>query len=269
MPSAKQLGAFYSQGHHAHAMDDSCNTAERMRVLSTIQGSVGPGKNLLDVGCGFGFYLDAAALIGFNACGFEIDSGRASACAARGHQVWSGETLDCVPSNFKWDVIILNHVIEHLLAPDELLGQLHSRMHKDSVLYVACPNFQSLRAKIQGIHYSHVCPPEHIQYFSAKSLVLTLKTAGFSSIKIDYSTHELHVKDLFAHVIKGRWLRTFHYTPPVPDEDYSPQRFVDGGFPAFRRLTYGGLLAVSRRFVPVVNWVGGDHFETYWRLDGQ
>src|SRR2546430_194448 len=73
MPREEQLESFYSRGHHAHAQDDSVNTAERLRVLGTIRSLRKSARTLLDVGCGFGHYLDAARELGFHASGYEID----------------------------------------------------------------------------------------------------------------------------------------------------------------------------------------------------
>lgn len=266
MPEDEELRAFYSLGHHAHAIDDSCNTAERLRVLKTIRSLSGNAHTLLDVGCGFGHYLDVAKRLGFDAGGYEIDAGRVAICKAKGYQIWSGATLDSVPADTKWDVILLNHVIEHLREPEDVLRHIHARMHKHSILYVSCPNFRSLRARIKGEHYEHICPPEHIQYFSELSLLRALENADFKKLSIRHATHELHVKDLFAFLLKGRWLRRATYVPQGPNAEASVQRFVDGKFPALRRLAYGGLIGLSRKCIPFVNHAGGDHFESYWML---
>jgi len=266
MPTEEELRAFYSNSHHSHALDDSVNTQERLGVIATLKKIAGTGRNLLDVGCGFGHYLDVAKKSGFDASGYDIDLGRAAACEAKGYRVWSGETLDSVPPAPKWDVVLLNHVIEHLRTPDEVLAKIRARMHKNSVLYVACPDFRCFRARVQGTHYQYVCPPEHIQYFSRNSLFLTLKKAGFKNLSFNYFTHELHVKDLFAYLLRGKWLKSPPYVLPGAD-DAPVKRFVDGRFPGLRLGAYSGLLAVSRGLIPFVNRMGGEHFDSYWGLD--
>ena len=142
MPGDEQLKAFYSRGHRPSALDGSSYAEERLRVLNRIQAlSTARPRTLLDVGCGFGHYLDTARELGFDASGYEIDEGRVSVCASKGYKVWSGETLAAVPVAVKWDVVILNHVIEHLRDPRELLSQIAMRMHDSSLLFVGCPNF--------------------------------------------------------------------------------------------------------------------------------
>ncbi len=139
--------------------------------LDQIERRITRRGNLLDVGCSFGLFLDAARQRGWSVAGIEL-----SAYAARYATEGLGLTVVNKPlteAKFEgesFDVITMWYVIEHLPNPIECLRHLKTFLKEDGILVISTPNVDSYRAKIEGRRWRIWIPPEHLLYFSPESL---------------------------------------------------------------------------------------------------
>jgi len=264
LPTAEELAALYSGCLHPEAIEDRLNAPERCRVAARLRALAPAARTLLDVGCGFGHFLDHARTLGFETWGVDPDAGRVEQAAARGHVVECCEAIPGIFGGRRFEIVVLNHVIEHVRDPVALLRRLRDLLAPGGLLFVGCPNFAGLHAKLVGAHYHHFCPPEHIAYFTPCSLRHAALTAGFMEIAFEFYTHPLHVKQLLAYFARLRFLRGPEYRPPQTSPP-PVRRFVDGRFRALRVPIYSAVLAASSCLSPLVNVLGGDHIESYWR----
>jgi len=265
MPTEAELQALYAECHHQHAkLDDKANTVQRQRVASRIRDLMPREGSLLDIGCGFGHSLDAVREVGFETYGVERDPRRAAITASKGHSVEEGVLDSRTFPGRKFDVVLLNHVIEHLIDPAAMVHAIRDVLVDGGILFVGCPNFQSPRARLTGPHYGHVCPPEHISYFGERALRLLMRQAGFEEVRVDRFTHTLHAKDLLAYYMYFRFRRPRKYESPF-EKRHEVTRFTDGRGRALKRAVYGGIMAVSHALRPFLNALGGDQIESYWR----
>jgi len=66
----------------------------------------------------------------------------------------------------KFDLVILQHVLEHIKNPVSFVGSLSGLMHEKSVVYIEVPNInESLKNKIEDFM------PEHVSYFNLDTLL--------------------------------------------------------------------------------------------------
>ena len=84
----------------------------------------------------------------------------------------------------KFDVIILNHVLEHLTQPGTLLTQLAKISSKDTVFLIGLPTIEAIR----DYGFQNYFTVAHIHYFSKYSFASTLKRSGFSLLEV-HRTH--------------------------------------------------------------------------------
>lgn len=144
-------------------------------------------RRLLDVGCGPGFFVKAAAEAGLDACGLEVSEFAARYGREQLHQrIVTGpidaEHLARIDGGF--DLITLWDVIEHLPAPDEALNLLAGRLEPGGVLTLSTGDIGSLAARVTGDRWHLYNLPEHLWFFSVPSLRRLLHRAGLGVIDV-------------------------------------------------------------------------------------
>ena len=72
--------------------------------------------------------------------------------------------------NYKFDLIILNHVIEHVLDPRDLLDFLFGMLKEDGKIIGQTPNFDDFTFKLFKETWGPLHQPYHINIFNKKSL---------------------------------------------------------------------------------------------------
>lgn len=155
-------------------------------------------SDLLDVGCGFGFFLKTACDAGYSTTGIDA-SAKAIEYARSEFGINAGnETLeDMVKKGLAFDIITLWHVLEHFLNPLDELIKIRKLLGSGGICYVEVPNLDSLKFKASRQKWSGGNHPKyHRSFFTAKTLELTLKKAGFSPInriRASYKTPEMSV----------------------------------------------------------------------------
>ncbi len=152
--------------------------------------------DLLDVGCGLGFFLKTAGDAGYAAYGIDA-SVKAVEYARNEFGINSGnETLDdMVKKGHTFDIITLWHVLEHFLNPLDELIKIRKLLRSGGICFIEVPNLDSLKFKLSRRKWTGGNHPKyHRSFFAAKTLELTLKKAGFSiinRIRASYKTPEM------------------------------------------------------------------------------
>jgi SAM-dependent methyltransferase len=139
-----------------------------------------PGK-VLDIGTSTGVMLDIFKEKSWETWGVE-PSKSAKVASSKGHKILKGnfEKLD-LPENY-FDVVILNHTLEHLENPLFVVRKVKKVLKKGGILFVDVPNFGSLSARISKQYWKLLLPEEHIFHFDKKSLKKLFNKSGFRVI---------------------------------------------------------------------------------------
>ena len=161
------------------------------------------GPRLLDIGFGAGFFLQAARAYGFQAYGVETSSSLIEqlqpVLGKRLTQIHVGDT-DLPWGSF--DLIVMNHVIEHVAEPRSLLTHIGSALNSDGALYLAVPDSESLQFQLFGKHWDAVNPVAHYQFFNERSLTKMLQDCGFEVVT------RVRMPPLQGE-LKQRWMQMF------------------------------------------------------------
>lgn len=88
-----------------------------------------------------------------------------------------------LPKN-KYDLVILNHTLEHLENPLTVLNRVYEILKKGGLVFIDVPNFGSLSSMLFGKNYSFLLPEEHNFHFTQKTLTKLLQKSKF---KVKYS----------------------------------------------------------------------------------
>lgn len=139
---------------------------------------------LLDIGCGNGAFMALAKKMGWKVEGVEPDPVSVNLCRSKGLYVFSG-SIDSVNSRQgHYDVITMNHVIEHVPDPGDFLQKSFDLLRPGGMLWVALPNPQSFGKKLFGTAFCALHPPFHFCLASQKALCDKMHQAGFERIEV-------------------------------------------------------------------------------------
>lgn len=149
-----------------------------------------PGRTLVDIGAGVGYFCAAA-----NEAGWKASAVEASAPAIESGVREFGvqyTTLDAVPDG-SFSVVTAFHVLEHLEAPLSMLKTIRQKLAPRGVLVVHVPNRERLTAFLRykmsnlfsgsATRRGSLYYPEHITGFSSAGLTLCAAAAGFDLIR--------------------------------------------------------------------------------------
>ena len=68
---------------------------------------------------------------------------------------------------------------EHLAGPWDILRELGGLLNPNGWLYVSTLNATGLNARVAGAHWREILKPEHLIFFTPKTLEYTLDKADF------------------------------------------------------------------------------------------
>ncbi len=137
-----------------------------------------PGGRILDLGCGAGRYLLLMRALGWDVVGVEPDATSRAVATGQGLAVVASLADGGLePGSF--DVITLNHVIEHLEDPVGELRALRPLLAPGGRLGVATPNWAAFGRRLFGRSWYALEPPRHLVLFAPPTLRATVEAAGF------------------------------------------------------------------------------------------
>lgn len=139
-----------------------------------------PGGRLLDVGCGSGAFMAKMRELGWDTVGVEPDEIAARAGQQHfGLNIRVGTVFDLQLPRGSMNAITMNHVIEHVPDPIDVLKRCHQLLMPGGLLVVVTPNVYSLGRRFFGADWRGLETPRHLFLFSVANLVEVLKRAEF------------------------------------------------------------------------------------------
>lgn len=158
--------------------------------LANFERLFGGKGRVLDIGCGNGSFLSFAESNGWTIAGVDI---KLSADAQRlTCPLWEGRLQDLDFGGEKFDVIRLNHVLEHTQNPVEELVILRGLLNPGGVLYLSVPNIAGIsaklkntqsRLKLKGRPWRHYAAMHHLFFFTPETLQKVAEGAGFKVLE--------------------------------------------------------------------------------------
>jgi len=158
-----KLGKFSIEQVHKQSLID----VERRSKIVPKKGKI------MDIGSGYGTFLEK--MKNYDITGVEPSIKR--------RQIAKVKILKNLPKHGKYDTICMFHVLEHLNYPIEYLSNLKPLLNKSGVLIIEVPNSDDIQLKKEK-YSKQFWQLAHLHYFNPSTLRLTLKSAGFSKIKI-------------------------------------------------------------------------------------
>jgi len=151
-------------------------------VLRDLAAAGARDGRLLEIGCAYGFFLDEARA-SFRVSGVELAPEAVAACRTRGLDVVQEADDAFYRSRAPFDVVVMLDVIEHLQAPDEVLTTVHRHTRPGALMVISTGDFGSLAARLFGRRWRLMTPPQHLWFFTERSLKRLLEQRGFRVVR--------------------------------------------------------------------------------------
>ena len=136
------------------------------------------GRKLFDVGAATGFFLDLAKKRGWQTAGCEISEYASQQAQNQGHKIYQGSLASlALPADH--DLITMWDVLEHVPDPVAQLNKANKILVKGGYLLINTIDADSCWARCWGKKWNMIIPPEHLNFFSRKSLDYLLLANGF------------------------------------------------------------------------------------------
>ena len=139
-----------------------------------------PGR-VLDIGCSTGIMLELFKKAGWQVWGIE-PSTSSQLAIQKGIKVLHTSFERAKLPKGHFDLIILNHTLEHMEDPVEIIQKIRPILKSRGILFIDVPNFGSLYSKLMGDHWPYLLPNEHHFHFTKKSLENILRNQKFKVI---------------------------------------------------------------------------------------
>lgn len=137
---------------------------------------------LLEIGSNIGYFAKFAISRGFDVETVEINE---SLRQYQNRQLGLKPTrsIEELPQNIKYDLIVLMDVLEHMPDPVSSLTILGQLLAPTGVLFLQLPNWRSAAARLSGPHWAWWAAPDHLYHFSEQAAVAALARAGLKTIR--------------------------------------------------------------------------------------
>src|SRR5262245_39055687 len=147
------------------------------RTLTRLAEASSPGHRLLEIGVGSGSFLNAARQIGYEVMGCDLSASICQRVRQTYHIPMHGGHLTALAGESCFDVVVMNHVLEHVDQPIELLRDVHRLLSPRGIVHIAVPNIGCWEAWLPGwTSYE----PYHLAYFTPQTLKRVVFASGLA-----------------------------------------------------------------------------------------
>jgi SAM-dependent methyltransferase len=143
------------------------------------------GRRLFEIGAAYGFFLDEARSFYGHVAGVDISEAAAEFARRQfGVEVVASDYLlqelpDQVDTLCMWDTI------EHLSRPRDFIEKAARDVRAGGLLALTTGDIVSLNVRLRGRRWRMIHPPTHLHYFSRRTLVRLLESAGFDIVYLE------------------------------------------------------------------------------------
>jgi SAM-dependent methyltransferase len=193
LPEGFDPASIYDQGYYQGGQTDGYAdyTAAEPVLRREFAQSVrslrrhGPASgSLLEIGCAYGYFLLEAAAH-YSVRGLEVSPHAVAAAQARGLDVSNRSLTEHFAIHPEpVDAVVMLDAVEHLASPGELLKEAVSQLKPGGAILISTGDWDSLLAKMMGPSWRLMTPPQHLFFFSPRTLGMLLTRAGCEVVHI-------------------------------------------------------------------------------------
>ena len=174
-------------------------------------------ENLLEIGCSIGYTLEAARNREIKHLGIDVSNYAVEYCNDIGLNASTLTFSDLKKKRKKYDLIFMQHVLEHFENPFKALNDCNELLNKNGLVLILVPNSGYKRAvKKRSNHRFYSIKgvgAEHYVYFNYQNMKLSLEATGFEVVQENYPlfTNNYDSLEFFLNRIFRRILSLFKH----------------------------------------------------------
>jgi 2-polyprenyl-3-methyl-5-hydroxy-6-metoxy-1,4-benzoquinol methylase len=145
------------------------------------------GRQLLDIGCSCGFFLEAATEEGFEVSGVELSTAAISMAppSIRERIVNGDVNVLLAQSDRRYDVVTAFDIIEHTYDPVRFLQEIKQILVPGGLLVLTTPDTGHFLRFVMGKRWPMLQPMQHTVLFSRRGITEVLEKVGFRVIGVE------------------------------------------------------------------------------------
>ena len=200
-PKFSELKEYYPESYYLESSNDGLSSSLASKLRNDSRGQIiVPGGKLLDVGCGNGNFLTRLNGYGLEVLGIEPSIHGYNLCKSKRLSVMNTFLEDANLPNNTFDVITLNHVLEHTPDPKATLLHIKRLLKPSGTAIIQVPNLMSLAFLVSHEYYINLDLPRHLFSFTRQTLEAYAKSVGLKTIKVKYYTN-------ITAILESLWLK--------------------------------------------------------------
>ncbi len=167
------------------------------KYLKLIESYVKVEKNMLEIGCATGYFLELAKARGWNVGGLDISEYAVVEAKKKGLSVAVGTPAQLDINGPKQSLVVMLDVFEHLSDLRGDMKMVYDILDNDGLLAISTPNSGSLWAKLWSKRWHAIVPPQHLNLFSKTNLTSFLEKNNFEVLAVNYHGKRFTVPYIF------------------------------------------------------------------------
>lgn len=160
--------------------------------LNDIQNSFPNIKNILDIGCSSGSFLDLAREKGLLTYGVELNQAEYELAVNKGHVVYN-ELFEKIIFNESFDAITMWDVFEHIKDGESCLKSMKKRLSPHGVIFLQIPSSDALAAKILRERCNMYDGLEHVNLYGVETIQMLANECDLEVINLKTVISEIGV----------------------------------------------------------------------------
>jgi len=209
-PSKSEIAAYYDTEYYTHSDNSQAKARQHSGFFSRLREHLAwrfdfgtdltaaslskwlPAQghgNVLEIGCGDGKLLSDLTALGWAGVGVEPDSIARTVAIQRGLEVHNGTAEDpplSLPTG-KFDLVVMQHVLEHCLDPLVALRTAASFAKPGGMVIVETPNNSAKGCRSDRAAWPWLDVPRHLNFFTPHSLSAMCSAADLDVISLEYT----------------------------------------------------------------------------------
>jgi len=169
-----------SAGYSDYAAGEVHLAATYRRYYKALRPHLAATGRLLDIGCGFGSFLQAAAPEFRECVGLDISQEACQRVRNKGFRAIEGdaELLD-LGQELPFDAVVMTDLIEHIYDLDAFMTRLVAVTKPGAAVLVLTPDYNSWLRRVSGARWVSFKVPEHVSFFTRRTLTELFVRHGF------------------------------------------------------------------------------------------